>query len=785
MKAQLLAACAAIFLSACSGKGSNGGPPATQFAAEVTRTSYGVAHIQAKDFAGVGYGLAYSFAEDNICMLADSFLTVRGERSRYFGAEARATKPRNGEYGAALDFMDLRNEDSDFFFKGYLDIDKLRSGYAAGSGEIQQLLRGYAAGYNRYLRDHGVRLPEACRNAAWVKPISTDDVMLLIAEKTLHATGEVFAPEIVAAARDVSGNATLARQEGPVDAPPSSKPFVMPVQGAMASNALAIGREASSNGRGILLGNPHYPWTSTDRFYQLHVTVPGSYDAMGVSLGGLPLVVIGFNKDLAWTHTVTKAVHFTTFRLPRDGADPMRYMVDGEPLWLETRTAQIDVLQPDGSLLKKRKAFYFSKLGVVLALPGSPQGPGSLLVLGDPNRNNTRSMEQWLAIGRAASVQELKQQLGRLVGLPWVNTVAADRHGGALYADASVVPHEGADKFGGDCLLLAQLLMFDGSRSSCGWGRDDDGTPDGIFGGANSPSMLRADYVANSNDGYWITNARQLLLGPAPFGYSPLYGPVGVAQHLRTRSGFIAIEEMLARRGQVGPQDLQELMFANRVLAAELVLPELLPACMESADLLLLKACTALANWDRKAELESRGAVLFREFWNSAAKLPGIWSLPFDASDPLHSPRGVAPAAMPPMLAALKDAALHLQQLGVPFDGRLADFQVEPRNGRRFPIHGAIGDIDGSYNSIHMAGTLGVSGYERVTWGTSYIHLVSFGEEGPQARGLLVYGQSTDPRSAHYADQLPLYTEKRLPLLPFTAAAIGADPARQVRHLRE
>ncbi|WP_431477964.1 penicillin acylase family protein [Massilia eburnea] len=199
--------------------------------------------------------------------------------------------------------------------------------------------------------------------------------------------------------------------------------------------------------------------------------------------------------------------------------------------------------------------------------------------------------------GAPGSVQELKQQLERLVGLPWVNTVAADRNGGALYVDASVVPHQGADKFGGDCLLLAALLMFDGSRSSCAWGRDDDGTPDGIFGGANAPSMLRSDYVANSNDGYWITNARQPLVGPTPLGYSPLYGPVGVAQHLRTRSGFIGIEELLAQRGQVGPQDLQALMFSNRVLAAELVLPELLPACMAGADALLLSLAEACTAW--------------------------------------------------------------------------------------------------------------------------------------------------------------------------------------------
>ena len=46
---------------------------------------------------------------------------------------------------------------------------------------------------------------------------------------------------------------------------------------------------------------------------------------MGVILGGIPMVVIGFNKDVAWTHTVTTAVHFTTFRLALDPGDADRH----------------------------------------------------------------------------------------------------------------------------------------------------------------------------------------------------------------------------------------------------------------------------------------------------------------------------------------------------------------------------------------------------------------------------------------------------------------------------
>ena len=42
---------------------------------------------------------------------------------------------------------------------------------------------------------------------------------------------------------------------------------------------------------------------------------------MGVILGGIPLVVIGFNQDVAWSHTVTAAVHFTTFKLALDSRD--------------------------------------------------------------------------------------------------------------------------------------------------------------------------------------------------------------------------------------------------------------------------------------------------------------------------------------------------------------------------------------------------------------------------------------------------------------------------------
>lgn len=789
-----LALCAAL-LSGCGDSGYGEPAPTPRFSAELARTTHGVAHVRAGNFSGIGYGLAYAYAEDNICMLADTMLTVRGERSRYFGGAALPTAARNGEYSVAIDYLDLKgfdlnNEDSDFFFKAYLDLDQLRAGYAAGRQEIRDLLAGYVAGYNRYLREHAATLPAACNGKAWVKPISVDDMYLLIAEKALHGSGQVFAREIVAAGR--SPGAAPALRAAKAGAPDLSDVLNRMNLNRLGSNGLALGRDASGNGRGILLGNPHYPWTSTDRFYQVHLTVPGVYDAMGASIGGVPMVVIGFNKDVAWTHTVTKAAHFTTFRLTLDTADRSgtTYLMDGVPVKMRSKSVEVASLQADGSLARKIKDFYFSEQGAVLVKPevGIDWSASHAYVLADANRNNTRLLEQWLAMGQAGSIGALKASLDRIAGLPWVNMVAADRDGNTMFADTSVVPHMETAKFVSDCFLLPAMLTFDGSRRACGWGRDE-GMPDGIFAPARAPYLMRDDYVANSNDGYWLANTRAPLTGPAPWGYSPLYGAIGVEQGLRARIGFIQIDAALATKRRLQLSDVEAMLFANRVYAAELVLPDLLQACAAERDALLVSACAVLAAWDRKADLDSRGAVLFREFWSgpagNAAAIAGKWRVPLNPADPVNTPGGVAPAAMPAMLASLKAAALRMRQVGVPMDGRLGDYQSDTRNGVRVPIHGAVGDIDGAYNSIHMATALEADGYRNVVWGTSYIQLVGFEQAGPLAQGLLVYGQSTDPKSPYYGDQVPMYSAKRLAVLPFTPEQMRADPKYQVKTLTE
>jgi len=788
----LLASAIALGLGACSSDDDDDAPPAqtaSRIQVEVARTTHGVPHVRAENFRSLGYGLAYAYAQDNVCMFADSVVTVRGERSMFFGPDARPRQRMGDEFGGGSGFMDLNNEESDFFFKGYLDLEQLRSNYAAGNAEPRDLLEGFVEGYNRYLKDYAGKLPAACADAKWVRPMSFDDMVLVVAEKALHASGQAFAKDFVAAGRTPGATVSLAKlAPRKIDASTLVAQLDKMNQQGFGSNALAVGKDLSGNGRGLLLGNPHYPWTTADRFYQAHLTVPGRYDAMGVIIGGVPAVVIGFNKDVAWSHTVTFAYHFTTFRLALDAGDASgtTYLYDGERRKMTSKTVSIDVLQADGTTAKRNKTFWFSHQGAVISRPaaGMSWTSTAAYVLADPNRHNTRMIDQWLGIGTAGSVRALKDSLDKVVGLPWVNTIAADREGNTLYADASVVPHMDANKFVNGCLLLQAALLFDGSKSSCGWGQDA-GAPAGIYAPAKAPWMMRTDYVGNSNDAYWLTNPKSLLVGPAPLGYSPLYGRTGIEQSLRTRIGFRQLEELLAQKSKLDLADMQALAFSNRVYAAELVLPELLPACGVSTDALLRRACTVLQAWDRRADVDSRGEVLFREFWSTASAIPNKWAVAFNPADPVNTPYGVAPSAMPAMLAALRGAADKLQTLGVPLDGRLGDWQVEPRKGVRIPIHGGNGNQEGTYGSITMRTGLTSSGYVGVHWGQSYIQTVTFDEQGPVAQAMLTYGQSTDPASPWYADQTQVYSRKQWPVLPFAADKIKADANYSTMTLRE
>ena len=187
-----------------------------------------------------------------------------------------------------------------------------------------------------------------------------------------------------------------------------------------------------------------------------------------------------------------------------------------------------------------------------------------------------------------------------------------------------------------------------------------------------------------------------------------------------------------------------------------------------------------LEAWDLRHNLDSVGAHLFQEWWR-LVPAETVWLTPFDANDPVNTPRGLN-VGDPQVKQALVDAVDRLQELDLPLDAPLGTVQYVVRNGQQIPIHGGPGGT-GVFNAINnsLSGTPG-RGYD-VPHGSSYIQTVTWDENGPKAGIILTYSQSTDPASPHYKDMTELYSQKGWVNVPYREADILADPNLATLHL--
>ncbi|WP_223540930.1 acylase [Pseudomonas sp. BF-RE-26] len=739
-----------------------------QTSADIRRTGFGVPHIRADNERGLGYGIGYAYAQDNLCLLANEITTVNGERSRYFGPDQFTVEERE-------------NLVSDVFFT-WLNTPQAVAGFwQAQTPEVRELVEGYVAGYNRSLSERRAQgLPLQCQGD-WVREITPSDLVKLTRRLLVEGGVGQFAEALAGATPPNAVAQASSAQVAFQVAATRMQRFALD----RGSNAVAVGSERSFNGRGMLLANPHFPWVGGMRFYQMHLTIPGKLDVMGAALPGLPVINIGFNQHLAWTHTVDSSRHFTLYRLQLDPKDSTRYLLDGQSLPMDKQTVTVNIRQADGQVRAIPHEVYSSKFGPVVQWPGKLDWDHQYAYsLRDANLDNDRVLQQWYAMNRAESLEDFQASVHKIQGIPWVNTLAADDQGQTLYMNLSVVPNVSVDKLAqcSDPRVGLQMITLDGSNGACAWDIDPLAPQQGIYAADKLPQLLRKDFVQHSNDSAWLANPAQPLTG-----YSPLISQDSQPLGLRSRFALDRLSA-LAKAGKVGAADLQRMVMDDQVYQADQVMADLLQFCV--ADLgadakTLAPLCASLKAWDRKANLGSGlGFVHFQNVMEALEPVPDLWRVAFDPQDPQHTPRGLA-VERPPVAQALRDAMRasvdQVKAAGLKPDSRWGDIQVVSSGGQQTPIHGGPGAL-GVYNAIQSVPRS--DGKREVVSGTSYLQVVTFDENGPQAKGLLAFSLSSDPASKYSRDQTQAFSRKQWSVLPFTEQQILSDPDYQVQTIR-
>ena len=779
-----------IVLVACSNSSDNNDSPDSSYSADIVWTEYGIPHITADDWGSLGFGLGNAFAQLNFCPYMKDVVRANGQSAELLGDEG--------------------NLSFDFVMKLYNTDEALEIAKVGLSERGLALFEGYAAGISKYLVDTGVdnlaQGEEGCQGEPWVREITFDDALRTAYKTILRASADPFYNELVAAAPPemLAANPQVAKHEVPallaqlraMTPQTMADSLGFPPVEMMGSNAYGIGRAVSGSNSGVLFGNPHFPWRGIDRFFMAHQTIPGQYDVMGAGLFGVPLANIGFNKDTAWSHTVSTARRFSLHELKLNPSNPLEYYYDDELIELEPQT----VSAIDGSGAKVDHTFYLSQFGPIVDLgrlnsliAGWPTFNGTVFAFQDANKENFRGLEAWIGFGLAENMDDILEAT-KTVGIPWVNTIAADRYGDALYGDLSVVPHATTEKINncvrgiiGPILLENGVVSLDGSDSSCGLG-NDEGAPPNVFGFQSLPKLPTLQYGANANDSYWLPNPENLLTG-----FSRAIGREEYEQSLRTRLTFVQAQERIARTdGLEGPgftnKQVRAIFNSARNYAAELVNDDVVIICDAVEDWTLYgasnqtmeQACSILGAWDTRHTIDSIGGHVFTEFWRIARNLPNLWAVPFDPTDPVNTPNQLNTADGELVEAVRQALASGVQVLldnSIALDLPWGEVQFIERNGVNIPLPGGSG---GMLFSVISANLVDGEGYSNVRAGNSYIHAVSWDEtDCPDANAILTYSQSTNPASPHYDDATKLYSQSGWIDLPFCKRDQDAQEIRR------
>jgi acyl-homoserine-lactone acylase len=756
----------------------------------VTRTEHGVAHIEADDDEGIGFGIGYAHAQDNACATADQLVTLRGERSRWFGAET----------SGMLGMRTLPNRVIDLFVRAHMDDVKLARAWAQASPGARARARGVVAGFDRFLEDAAQRLPPECAGKPWVRPMTVAEFRRMGELMMIEAGIGAWADAVVGAQPPQADGVPTHPAwlpAPPVDGPPAAGRTTR----LYGSNAFAFGRDASLSGQGLLLANPHMPWQGANRFWQAHLVIPGKLDAMGATLGTLPFVMTGFNASVAWAPTVSPGRRFTLHELHLAPGNPRAYVVDGQVESMTMRVVHITERGADGRQVARDQEFWSSRFGPIVVAPslGLLWTPSVAYALQDVTVMNARWLDTWRAMERATSVASLRGALA-IQGVPWMATVAADRDGRVLFADTSSVPDVDAARMAAcepsreaaAMWIRDGLAVLDGSRAACDWARDKASAVSGAIPPVRMPALERDDWVQSTSDSYWMASPSSPMSA-----FSPLIGSSGTPLRLRTRAALRDIAGRLEGRDgralhqRMGPDEVSSLLYSNANMAASVVLDDLLAACRDAPTEATRAGCAALWRWDRTDNIDSRGAQVFREFWRRAQALPDLWRVPFDPRDPVYTPFGLAIVgknASPALRAAVFDAlgqGVHaLRASGFALDARLGELQSHASPTGRVFLGGGE-EFEGVLNTLAALGVapLTRAGYD-IDFGSSYLQLVSFEADGPVARAVLVYGQASRPGSPFAFDQLPAFGTKQWYPLPYRPADIAAQRVGETLTLR-
>ena len=505
-------------------------------------------------------------------------------------------------------------------------------------------------------------------------------------------------------------------------------------QNLTGSNVIAMNSNKTDNGETFLAINTHQPLEGPTSWYEVHLNSEEGTNIIGTLYPGTPHILIGVNENLGWSHTVNYPDKTDVFKLRM--VDNKKYIVDGEEYELEKLKAKIHI-KILGIPIKINRKYFKSIYGPTLK---NKLGYYSIRT---PTFFNVRALEQWWRMGKSKNFTEFYNTL-KMKQIPGFNIGYADKYDTIFYISNGIIPKR-AEGFN-----WKGIVPGDTKKTLWTDYYDIEDLPQVI--------QPKAGFIYDANHSpFKSTSAEE---NPKEEDYSERMGYETYDNNRSTR-----LIELIESYDKISYEDFKDIKYDNSFPSKfnysfmDISVIENLTIDTNND---LFEILDIIQKWNRKTDIYSQGAGVYGVLY---------YQLIRNYRNEIQTNNNTVSEET--LLSAMVDTNSYLIDNFGSINITLGDFQKLVRGDKELPIWG-LPDVITAMSSRPYK-----DGKREVNQGESYIGLVRFNERGPILESVISYGNSDNPNSDHYTDQMELYSKFKTKKMTFDKQEIY-DKAKSI-----
>ena len=485
-------------------------------------------------------------------------------------------------------------------------------------------------------------------------------------------------------------------------------------QNLTGSNVIAMNSSKTASGETFLAINTHQPLEGPTSWYEVHLNSEEGTNIIGTMYPGTPNILIGVNEYLGWSHTVNYPDKTDVFKLRMK--NKRKYIVDEEEYELEKLKAKITI-KVLGIPIKINRKYFKSIYGPTL------KNKSGYYSIRTPSLFNIRALEQWWRMGKSKNFSEFYNNL-KMKELPGFNIGYADKYDTIFYMSNGIIPKraEGYNWKG----------IVPGDTKKTLWTE--------YHNIEDLPQVIQPEsgFIYNANHSpFKSTSADE---NPNEKNYNENMGYETYDNNRSTR-----LIELIESYDKVSYDDFKDIKYDNSFPSKfnynfmDISIIETLKLQAEND---LFELLDIIQKWDRKTDIDSQGAGIY-----------GVLYYQLVRNYRSEIQKNNKTVSKEILLSALADTKAYIINNFGSIRITLGDFQKLVRGDKELPIWG-LPDVITAMSSRPYK-----DGKHKVTQGESYIGLVRFNENGPILESIISFGNSDNPDSDHYTDQMEKYSK--------------------------